>query len=225
MKILHVDCSPRPESHSRRLSAAIVGRLLSAHPDASVIRRDLGQEPIPHAASDYAATLSSAAALAAGFSGSATRLSEELISEVEIAEFLVIGTPMNNFTVPSVLKAWLDQIVRAGRTFSSTPTGKIGLLQDRPVFFAIASGGVYTGKRANQPDFLTPYLTAALNCIGLKTLYFAPVQATAVLNADEAEAVRQALIPVIDAAIASSRAAVAENGKVTPDDAYAASSV
>ena len=52
---------------------------------------------------------------------------------------IVIGTPMNNLTVPSVFKAWIDQVLRAGRTFKSTPTGKVGMLRDRPVFVGIAS--------------------------------------------------------------------------------------
>ncbi|MFM0492415.1 NAD(P)H-dependent oxidoreductase, partial [Paraburkholderia graminis] len=67
--------------------------------------------------------------------------------------------------------AWIDQILRVGRTMKSTPAGKVGMLQDRPVFVAIASGGVFAGERANQPDFLTPYLTAVLGCIGLNTVH------------------------------------------------------
>lgn len=200
MKILHIDCSPRAASHSRELSAAIVARLAVNNPDASVTRRDLGREPIPHTEPDYAAALSSADALAAGLSNGAVQLSEQLIQEVEAADVLVIGTPMNNFTVPSVLKAWIDQILRIGRTFSSSPTGKVGLLQDRPVFIGIASGGVFTGDRANQPDFLTPYMTAALGCVGLNTLCFLPLQATAFLDHERLVAARDSLLATVDAA-------------------------
>lgn len=199
MNILHIDCSPRPESHSRQLSAAIVARLLAIDPEASVTRRDLGQESIPHAAPDYAAALSSPAALQASLSNGTMHLSEILIREVEAADVLVIGTPMNNFTVPSVLKAWIDQIVRIGRTFAPSARGeKVGLLQDRPVFFGIASGGVFTGERANQPDFLTPYLSAAFNCVGLKTLHFLPLQATAFLEQERLAADREALLTKLD---------------------------
>ncbi|MDS1139182.1 NAD(P)H-dependent oxidoreductase [Pusillimonas sp. SM2304] len=199
MKILHIDCSPRAQSHSRRLSAGIVERLLAGSPGASVTRRDLGREPIPHADPGYATALSSADALAAGLSNGALQLSEQLIQEVEAADVLVIGTPMNNFTVPSVLKAWIDQILRIGRTFAASPTGKIGLLQDRPVFIGIASGGVFTGDRANQPDFLTPYLTAALGCVGLNALRFLPLQATAFLDPERLAAARASLIATVDA--------------------------
>jgi FMN-dependent NADH-azoreductase len=121
MNILHIDCSPRAESHSRKLSAAIVARLFAIGPDATITRRDLGQNPIPHADAEYASALSSPGALAAGQSNGAVRLSEQLIQEVEAADVLVIGTPMNNFTVPSVFKAWIDQILRVGRTIGASP--------------------------------------------------------------------------------------------------------
>ena len=195
--ILHVDCSPRPESHSRQLSGAIVKKILEVAPGASISRRDFAAESLPHAAPDYATTLSSPATLAAPLKGSLD-LSEMLIQEVEAADVIVIGTPMHNLTVPSVLKAWIDQILRAGRTFKSTPAGKVGMLRDRPVFIGIASGGVFTGDRANQPDFLTPYLAAVLGSIGLKTLQFLPVQATAFLEGDKATSAREKALAAID---------------------------
>lgn len=192
MNILHIDCSPRDASHSRRLSAAVVARLQAEHPDARVTRRDLGRDSIPHAEPDYASALASPEALAIGLKNGATHLSEKLILELEDADALVIGTPMNNFTVPSVLKAWIDQIVRIGRSFAPSPDGvKVGLLRDRPVYIAIASGGLFTGNDARQPDFLTPYLAAALGCVGLTRLQFLSLQGTAFrtptqLAADEA---------------------------------------
>jgi FMN-dependent NADH-azoreductase len=204
MNILHIDCSPRRESHSRRLSAAVVEKLLTLLPDATISRRDLGYEPIPHAGPDYAAALATPASLAAaGRSADAVLLAEQLIQEVERSDVVVIGTPMNNFTVPSVLKAWIDQILRVGRTMKSTPTGKIGMLRDRPVFVGIASGGVFAGDRANQPDFLTPYLTAALGCIGLNTIHYLPLQGTAFIDKARANELRRSLIATIEPAMVS----------------------
>lgn len=200
MNILHIDCSPRPESHSRQLSAAIVRKLLELMPDADVSRRDFCAAPLPHASADYATTLSSPATLAAPLKGSLD-LSEALIQEVEAADAIVIGTPMNNLTVPSVLKSWIDQILRAGRTFKSTPAGKVGLLQDRPVFIGIASGGVFSGPRANQPDFLTPYLSTVLGSVGLKTLQFLSVQATAFLDTDQGALARNEALAAIDLSV------------------------
>ncbi|MGX5722936.1 FMN-dependent NADH-azoreductase [Shinella zoogloeoides] len=220
MNILHIDCSPRPESHSRQLSVAIVAQLLAHTPDAATVRRDLGNEPLPHATPAYAAALSSSAAMAAATSET-LELSEMLIREVEAADVIVIGTPMNNFTVPSVLKAWLDQILRVGRTIMSTPKGKVGMLRDRPVFIGIASGGVFTGERANQPDFLTPFLSAALDCIGLKTVQFLPVQATAFLNPEQAVAAREAALATLDLTV------IGETDKISyPDsDRHAAAAL
>lgn len=197
MNILHIDCSPRRESHSRRLSQAVVDKLIEIAPGASLHRRDFGTDPLPHASPDYATTLSSPATLAAPLKG-ALELSETLIQEVEAADVIVIGTPMHNLTVPSVFKAWIDQILRAGRTFQSTPAGKVGMLRDRPVFIAVASGGVFAGDRANQPDFLTPYLSTVLGSIGLKTLQFVFVQATAFLDGKQAKLARDKALAAID---------------------------
>lgn len=197
MNILHIDTSPRRESHSRELSAAIVEKLLEVAPGASITRRDLGAEPLPHTMANYAFALSTPATLAAPPKGSLD-LSEALIREVEASDVIVIGTPMHNFTIPSVLKAWIDQILRVDRTMRSTPTGKVGMLRDRPVFIGVASGGVFTGDRANQPDFLTPYLTLVLNSIGLNTLQFLPLQTTAFIEGDQAPLAREKALAAID---------------------------
>src|ERR1700709_1180629 len=104
--------------------------------------------------------------------------SEELIRELESSDFVVIGTPMHNFTVPSTLKAWIDHIVRVRRTFAAAKEGDEGKLSDRPIFAAVSSGAKYSGERARQPDFLTPYLKAILGTIGLHDLTFFSVEGT-----------------------------------------------
>ena len=115
--------------------------------------------------------------------------SEDLIQELESSDFVVIGTPMHNFTVPSALKAWIDHIVRVRRTFNVTTEGKVGTLRDRPVFVAVSSGGRYSRERARQPDFLTPYLKAILATIGLHDLTFFSIEGTA-LDPDSVAAAR-----------------------------------
>ncbi|KAB0642246.1 FMN-dependent NADH-azoreductase [Burkholderia latens] len=196
MNILHIDFSPRAESHSRQLSAAVVQKLLEVVPGTSINRRDFGAVPLPHATPGYATALSTPATLANPPKASLD-LSETLIRDVETADVIVIGTPMNNFTIPSVFKAWIDHVLRVGRTMKSTPTGKVGLLRDRPVFIGVAAGGIFSGEHANQPDFLTPYLSAAFGCIGLNTLKFLPVQGTAFLSPDQAaSAIEQALAAI-----------------------------
>ena len=161
-------------SESARLSRAIVDRLVRQHPGARVIGRPLRQGTIAHVDGDYARALGTPGAAADLARGSLAD-SEILIRELESADCLVIGTPMHNYTVPSALKAWIDHGAR-NRTFTHIPTGKLGVLADRPVYVAVSSGGSFASEPARQPDFLTPYLTAILNTIGLRTIHFFSVQ-------------------------------------------------
>jgi FMN-dependent NADH-azoreductase len=174
--ILHVSCSPRGEAaESLRLSRNILGFLLQAHPEAVVVERSIGGVEIPWIDADYATSQQSLADVSQ--TGSMAT-SEALVQELERADIVLIGTPMHNMTVPAALKAWIDHVVRARRTFDVTPAGKVGLLRDRPVFVAVASGGKFSGERARQPDFLAPYLQAVLGMIGLHDLTFFSVQGT-----------------------------------------------
>jgi FMN-dependent NADH-azoreductase len=176
MKILHVTCSPRGQAaESYRLSQRIVSSLLQKEPTAIVVNRAIGGGAISHVDEDYAISQESSADVSREGS---MALSEELIRELESADMVVIGTPMHNFTVPSALKAWIDHVVRARRTFNVTTAGKVGTLRDRPVFVAISSGGRFSGERARQPDFLTPYLKAVLGIIGLHDLAFFSIEGT-----------------------------------------------
>jgi FMN-dependent NADH-azoreductase len=180
-KILHVDCSPRGQtSESYKISQKIIGFLLKREPTAILVNRVIGGGAIPHIDASYAtalgATQQSSAEL---FPEGSMSLSEELIQELESSDFVVIGTPMHNFTVPSALKAWIDHVVRVRRTFKMTAEGKLTTLRDRPVFVAVSSGARYSGNRARQPDFLTPYLKAILGTIGLHDLTFFSVEGSA----------------------------------------------
>jgi FMN-dependent NADH-azoreductase len=176
-KILHISCSPRGHAaESYKLSQKIIGFLLKKNPTATVVDRVIGGGAISHVDANYALSQHS---VSAEISQAGTiSVSDELIRELESSDIVVIGTPMHNFTVPSALKAWIDHIVRARRTFNSTPEGKVGTLRDRPVLIAVASGGRFSGVGARQPDFLTSYLKAILGIIGLHDLTFFSVQGT-----------------------------------------------
>ena len=177
MNILHLSTSPRgPTAESYRLSRRIVDLLVARQPDAVLVDRSIGEGGIAHVDGNYATSQHDAAA-EPGQEGAVAR-SEALIRELEDSDVLVIGTPMHNLAVPSALKAWIDHVVRAGRTFNVTSAGKVGLLSDRPVFIAVSSGGVFSGERARQPDFLTPYLKVVLSTIGLKDLNFFSIEGT-----------------------------------------------
>jgi FMN-dependent NADH-azoreductase len=167
--ILKILVSPRPQSQSRLIAGEVVARLTALHPGARVIDRDLAAEPPPHPALDlYNAILSPDS----GPDHPDFALSERYIGELEAADWVVIGTPMNNFTVPSTLKAWVDHVVRIRRTFRSTPEGKVGLLRNTPVIVVSSHGGYIGGTPAYQPDFLTPYLRAVFETIGMRQIAF-----------------------------------------------------
>ena len=177
MNILHLSFSSRGSaSESRRLAARIMTHLLAIHPHATVVERMLGDEPLPHIDANYALAQHSATA-EVGDQGSIAR-SDAAIAELRSADVVVIGTPMHNLSAPSSLKAWIDHVVRARETFQVTSEGKRGLLPDRPVLVAVSSGGRFSGDRARQPDFLTPYLRELLKMIGLRDIHFFSVEGT-----------------------------------------------
>jgi FMN-dependent NADH-azoreductase len=181
IKILHVTCSPRGQaSESYKISQKIIGFLRKSEPTAILVHRAIVGGAISHIDESYATALGATQQSPAEISpeGSMSR-SEELIQELESSDVVVIATPMHNFTVPSALKAWIDHIVRVRRTFNVSKQGKVGALRDRPVFVAVSSGGRYSGERAAQPDFLTPYLKAILGTIGLHDLTFFSIEGTA----------------------------------------------
>ena len=189
MKILHVTCSPRGQaSESYRLSKAIIDRLLESEPTALLISRVLSGNAIPHIDESYASALGTTQRSPAEITPAGSMsLSEQLIQELEGSDVLIIATLMHNFTVPSVLKAWIDHVVRVRRSFIGTGDGRSALLRDRPVFIAVSSGARYSGEHARQPDFLTPYLKAVLSIIGLNNLTFFSVEGTTLASDAVAE--------------------------------------
>jgi FMN-dependent NADH-azoreductase len=180
-EILHVSCSPRGQfSESYRISRKIIEFLRVEEPSAALTNRVIGGGTIAHIDASYASALGATeSSFAEAFPMGSMSRSEELIRELERADFVVIGTPMHNFTVPSALKAWIDHVVRVRRTFDSTQDGYVGRLRQRPVFVAVSSGGRYSGIHARQPDFLTPYLKSVLGVIGLHDLTFFSVEGSA----------------------------------------------
>jgi FMN-dependent NADH-azoreductase len=174
MNILRISCSPRArKGDSHKLSDKIIASLCDRHSGTVVTDRMIGVEPLPHVDEAYVAAAPHAA------TAPSLLLSERLIEQVMIADVLVLATPMHNLGMPSVLKAWIDHVVRAGRTFQITPAGRTGCVRDRPVFIAITSGGRFDGPLARQSDFLTPHLRAVLSMIGLDDVTVFSVQATA----------------------------------------------
>lgn len=128
------------------------------------VTRDLSKNPIPHLDSDWLTAISAPVEDLSEEQLTKVEFSNSLISELQVAELVVIGAPMYNFTIPSVLKAWVDQVARAGVTFKYTDTGSVGLLQNKQVVVMATMGGFHeTGKS----DHLSPYLKTMLGFLGL----------------------------------------------------------
>ena len=154
MKILHVSCSPRGfAAESYELSRKIIGFLLAREPGATVMERVVTGGALAEIDENYA--ISQHVAADVSREGSAAQ-SEELIQELESADFVVIATPMHNFTVPAMLKLWIDHIVRVRRTFNVSRAGKLPMLRDRPVFVAVSSGGRFSGPGAGLVECSLP---------------------------------------------------------------------
>jgi FMN-dependent NADH-azoreductase len=149
----------------------VVARLRQADPDLAVTYRDLAADPVPHLSGAYLAA-------AAGGSGSEALKAEveasaALMDEFLAADIVVIGTPMYNFSVPTQLKAWIDRIAVAGKTFRYTEKGPEGLAGGKRLIIAISRGNIYSpGAPAAPNDFQEPYLRAVFNFLGVSDIEF-----------------------------------------------------
>ena len=205
LRVLRLTCSPRgAESESLRLSQQILDRLSRQAGERGLALIDSDLNDLPHADHAYAAALASPNEPDRAHPGSTLQRSDRLIQQLDVADALLIATPMHNYSVPSTLKAWIDHIVRIRVTFIGTPQGKQGVLRDRPVYVAIASGGLISGEHAQQPDFLRPYLTAALGTVGLHDLHFFSVEGTA-RGEVVLEAARERTVAVVERFFAAER--------------------
>jgi FMN-dependent NADH-azoreductase len=167
MKLLHLDSSVLgPHSVSRQVSAAVVDRLRQATPSLDIVYRDLTETPLAHLSGSHLAAAQGAPApaeLGPDLAASAAALDEFLAADI-----VVIGAPMYNFTIPSQLKAWIDRILVAGKTFSYGANGPQGLAGGKRVIVAISRGGYYgAGTPAAVGEHLETYLRWVFGFIGV----------------------------------------------------------
>ena len=160
MKLLHIDSSAlAANSVSRQLTAAIVARWQDTVPGLEVTYRDLDTDPLPHLTN----------AILGGGDAAAAQAGEAAMQQFLAADVIVVGVPRYNFGVPSTLKAWIDRIAVAGRTFKYTENGPIGLAGGKKVIVAEASGGEYAGTAI---DFVAPYLKQVFGFLGITDVEF-----------------------------------------------------
>jgi FMN-dependent NADH-azoreductase len=174
MNLLHLDSSILgPHSVSRSLSARVVDQLRQKVPDLRVTYRDLAAEPIPHLSGPYVAVTRGGGNVPPDGALSADlALGETLMQEFLAADTVVIGVAFYNFSVSSQLKAWIDRIAIAGKTFRYTESGQLqGLASDKHVILAVARGGFFgEGSPARAMEHAETYLRSAFSFIGVTNL-------------------------------------------------------
>jgi FMN-dependent NADH-azoreductase len=192
-KILHIISSPRGEhSFSIKLGHGIVYKLLAANPDSTLKERNLTEIPFPHLGAPQLAAIFTREENRTAEHVANLQLSETAIEELFEADFIVIGAPVYNMNIHSSLKAWIDHIVRTGRTVNFGAGGAEGLLKNKKVYVAICSAGKYSDGDGKLFDFVSPFLRFVLNLIGLSDVEFLRVEGTAV-PAEQSILLNQAL--------------------------------
>lgn len=163
--ILHVISSPSGEnSISIKLGNAIVEKLVSEYPGSILTEINVAKDPFPHLGENLIKATRSSAAPS---DDEALVRSNKAVQQVKDADIIVIGVPLFNFTIPSTLKAWLDNVVRPGVAFTYSEKGVQGLITDKQVYLAVASGAIYSEGPMKDFDFAAPYLEKVLNFIGV----------------------------------------------------------
>lgn len=149
---------------SSRLADTFVAQERAKRDDVRVLRRNLGDHPVPHLTADRFKAALTAPDERTSEQAREAAIADELVEELLAADVLVIGVPVYNFQVPSPLKAWFDHVARAGTTFRYTEDGPEGLLKGRKAYVFVASGGQYEGT---DMDFVAPYLRHMLGFLGI----------------------------------------------------------
>ncbi|MBW4580795.1 MAG: FMN-dependent NADH-azoreductase [Tildeniella nuda ZEHNDER 1965/U140] len=189
--LLHIDSSPRGErwqspsergSHSRRLTREFVESWKQAHPADLVTYRDVGRHPVPHVDEPWIAAAYTPLEQRTPQLQEAIRVSDRLIDEFLAADVYVIGVPMYNFSVPSTFKAYIDQIVRPGRTFDFDPVATTNrykpLVLGKKMVIITARGdsGFGVGERNEKMNYQDPYLSLIFGFMGITDITFISVE-------------------------------------------------
>jgi FMN-dependent NADH-azoreductase len=181
--LLKLDSSPMGErSISRKLTTRFADSWLKVHPGRTVITRDLTALSLPVVDGSWVGAAYTPEEARTLEQNKVLSVSEALIAELQRADEYVLGVPMHNFSIPSTLKLWIDQVVRAGKTFAYTSSGPAGLLTGKKATLLIASGGTYDpGTALASLNFVTPYLRAVFGFIGITDVTIIAAEGTAQL--------------------------------------------
>src|SRR5436305_1208121 len=179
MNILFVTSSSRGSaSYSNRVATNVLTELRTRNPGARVTGRDPGREPLPHIDDDFVTATRGPTMPQTDEQRALLARSEALVDELLASDVIVIAAPMINFTIPSNLKAWIDYVARAGRTFRYSEKGPEGLVTGKQVIIVAARGGVYSDA-GKALDFQLPYLKSVLGFLGMADIEVLEVEGTA----------------------------------------------
>ena len=166
-KILLVTSSPRgDESLSNKFAGELADKLKS-QTNGSITHLDLGENPIPHLDTITTSAIRKSADQRDAQEAAAAEYSDKRVAELLDADTIVIGTGLINFSIYSGLKSWIDNVARAGLTFTYTASGPVGLATGKKVYIVLSSAGVYSEGPAAPLDHAVPYLRTVLGFIGL----------------------------------------------------------
>jgi len=178
MNILQINSSLNSaDGQSSRLAAELVAGLREQNPGASVVVRDLARDPVPHLDAARFQAFIEKPETRNDFQKTVVAYSDALIGELKRADVIVLGLPMYNFGVPSLLKAWIDHIARSGATFKYSEKGPVGLLTGKKAYVTAARGGLYAGTPA---DTQTGYVRNLLAFLGITNVEFVYAEGLAI---------------------------------------------
>lgn len=172
--LLYLDASPRGErSASRRLGNKFLAAWRATHPGSRVVTRDIGRQPPPFVTEAWVEGAFAPADQHSPAARAAIAVSNEYVDELLAAGTIAIATPIYNLSIPAALKAWIDQIVRVGRTFTKSADGYAGLATGKRAIVIVSSG---SDSRLHQPggayNFVEPYLRTVFGFIGITQVEF-----------------------------------------------------
>jgi len=197
------------QSRTRQVADRVVQTLLDREPGSRVVVRDVVREPLPHLDGTFLAGMGRAAGERSAAQHEALARSDALVDELLASDVVVIAAPMYNFGVPSALKAWIDHVARAGRTFRYTATGPEGLLKGKRAILVLSRGGVYTKGPMLRLEFQESYLRGVLGFLGIDDVRAIHIEGVA-FGADVAEAAVNRALVAADSVLESPSSAVAE---------------
>lgn len=172
-QILLVQSSPRGSaSVSRKVAQDLLHRLTESMADREikVVERELSANPLPHVGGEQVAAYFTPVDQRTPQTQELLKQSDEAVSELIASDVIILATPVWNFSIPSNLKAWIDHVVRAGKTFSYGAGGPKGLLENKRVYVVVSSGSVFSEGPYKAYDFVEPYLRAVFGFIGVHDL-------------------------------------------------------